>query len=118
MLDNLAVAHAHDVDGFKVDSATGRRQAQKWSLVSPVIRPVSRHKFPVGGLPMDLRVEIGKRSTKRAVQPPYALLIGNHVWLWRVIYEIVSEELIEDVEVPATLHFFGIPADDGFRGIG
>jgi hypothetical protein len=34
-----------------------------------------------------------------------------------VIYEVVGEELIEDVEVATALHFFGIPADDGFPGI-
>jgi hypothetical protein len=29
----------------------------------------------------------------------------------------LAEELLEDVEVPTALHFFGIPADDSFRRI-
>jgi pimeloyl-ACP methyl ester carboxylesterase len=36
MLDNLAVAHTHDVDGFKVDSSTGGRHAQECPLVPPL----------------------------------------------------------------------------------
>jgi hypothetical protein len=31
-----------------------------------------------------------------------------------VIHEVVGEELLEHVEVPTALHFFGIPADDSF----
>jgi hypothetical protein len=34
-----------------------------------------------------------------------------------MVNEILSEEFFEDVEVPTALHFFGIPADDGFRGV-
>jgi hypothetical protein len=35
-----------------------------------------------------------------------------------MVNEVDGEELIEDIEVPTALHFFSIPADDGFRGIG
>ena len=67
MLSDLAVAHSHDVDGFKVDSSTGRRQTQKCSLVRSMIRFVGRHKLSIGGLPMHICVEIGECSTERTV---------------------------------------------------
>jgi hypothetical protein len=67
MLGDLAVAHSHDVDGFKVDSSTGRRPPKECSLVRSMIRLVSRHKLSVGGLPMDICVEIRECSTKPAV---------------------------------------------------
>jgi hypothetical protein len=35
-----------------------------------------------------------------------------------MVDEVDGEELLEDVEVPTALHFFGIPADDSFRRIG
>jgi hypothetical protein len=67
---------------------------------------------------MDLRMEIGNCGTKRAVEAPCAVSIGSEAQLGRIVNEVDGEELIEDVEVPTALHFFGIPADDGFRGIG
>jgi hypothetical protein len=35
-----------------------------------------------------------------------------------MVNEVDGEELLEDIEVPTALHFFGIPADDSFGGIG
>src|SRR6266571_6349935 len=118
MLGDLAVMHSHDVDGFKMDASTGRRHTQECSLVSPVVRLVSRHDLPVGDLPMDFCVEIGKCGTKGVVEAPDAAFIRSGVWLGRMVNEVVSEELLEDVEVPAALHFFGIAADDSFRRVG
>jgi hypothetical protein len=54
MLGDLAVAHAHDVDGFTGDASTGRCQTQECSLVCAMIRLVRRHQLPVGGLSMDI----------------------------------------------------------------
>ena len=118
MLGDLAVVHSHDVDGFKMDSSTGRRHTQECSLVSPLVRLVSRHELPVGGLPMDLCPEVWEWGTKVVVKPPDAVLIRSGVWLGRMVDEVVSEELLEDVEVPAALHFFGIAADDSLRRFG
>jgi len=118
MLGDLAVVHPHNVDGFKVDFLTGRRHPQECSLVGSMIRLVSRHELSVGNLPVDLRVEIGECSTKGVVKTPDAIFIGSGAWLWGMVNEVVSEEFLEDVEVPTALHFFGIPADDSFRGIG
>lgn len=118
MLGDLAVAHAHDVDGFTVDASTDRCQTQECSLVCAMIRLVRRHQLPVGGLSMDICVEIGECRTKRAVQASCAVSIGSAVWLGCMVNEVDGEELLEDVEVPTALHFFGIPADDSFRGIG
>jgi hypothetical protein len=35
-----------------------------------------------------------------------------------MINEVVGEELLEGFEIPATLHLFGVPADNSFGGIG
>jgi len=35
-----------------------------------------------------------------------------------VVDEVVGEELLEHVEVPKALHFFGVPTDNSFCGIG
>jgi hypothetical protein len=35
-----------------------------------------------------------------------------------MVYEVVSKELLEYLEIPTALYFFRIPADDSFRGVG
>ena len=54
MLGDLAVAHAHDVDGVKVDASTGRRHTQECSPARAMRRLGRRHQLPIGGLPMEL----------------------------------------------------------------
>jgi hypothetical protein len=34
-----------------------------------------------------------------------------------VVDEVVGKEFLERLEVPTALDFFGIPPDDGFRGV-
>jgi hypothetical protein len=101
-----------------MDFSTSWRHTQERSLVRSMIRLVSSNKLPVGCLPMDFRMEIGECGAKCAVQASRAISIGSDVWLWGMVNEIVSEEILEDVEVPTALHFFGVPADDGFRVVG
>ena len=67
---------------------------------------------------MDFRAEIGEGSAKGVVKDPDAVFIWSGVWLGRVVNEVVSEKLFEELEVPAALYFFGIAADDRFRGLG
>jgi hypothetical protein len=62
MLNDLAVAHAHDVDSLELNFAHGRRHAQEVSLVDPVISLVRRHAVAIGDLPMDVGVKVGKSS--------------------------------------------------------
>jgi hypothetical protein len=42
-------------------------------------------------------------------------LIRSATWLRRVIQKVVSEQFLEDFEVPSTLDLLGIPSNDGFR---
>jgi hypothetical protein len=35
-----------------------------------------------------------------------------------MVDEVVGKELLEYRKVPTALHFFGIAADDSFRGVG
>jgi hypothetical protein len=35
-----------------------------------------------------------------------------------VVHEIVGEQLLEQIEVPVPLDFFGIAANNGLRGFG
>jgi len=67
---------------------------------------------------MDLGVEIGERGAEGVVKEPYAVFIRSGVRLGRMVDEVVGEELLEDVEIPTALHFFGIAPDDSFCGLG
>jgi hypothetical protein len=118
MFGNLAVVHSHDVHGFKVDFSAGWRYTQECSLVRSIIGLVSRHKLSIGDLPMNIRMEIRECRAKCVIKDPDAIFIRGSVGLGRVVNEVISEELFEDLEVPTALHFFGIAADDGFCGGG
>lgn len=61
-------------------------------------------------------MEIGESGTERMLQASCAVFVGSAVRLGRVVEEVVGEDFLEDVEVPTALHFFGVPADDRFRG--
>ena len=116
MLGDLAVAHAHDVDGLELDFAAGRRHAKELSPVRPVIGFVGRHAVTIGKLPMDVGVKVGKGSAQNLVELASAVLVGGASRLRRVIEKVVGEEFVEHFEIPAALHLFGVPADDCLRG--
>ena len=116
MLGDLAVAHAHDVDGLELNFAACRRHAEKFSQVRPVVSLVGRHPVAIGKLPMDFGVEVGESGAEDFVQLSRAGLVGRAARLRRVVEEIVGEELIEHVEISAALHFFGIAADNRLCG--
>src|SRR5215831_20111926 len=117
MIGDLAVMHSHDIRSFKVDSSAGRLNTQECSLMSSMIRLVSRHNLTVGSLPMDLCMEIRECSAECVVKASDTVFIRRGVWLWRMVNEVVSEEILEGIEVPTALHFFGIAADDSLCGI-
>src|SRR5260221_6008436 len=112
MICDLPVTHAHDVDRLEVDFAMGRSDAKENSFMCPVIRFICRYVFPIGELPMDLSMEIRERGTKITVEVAYTLLIRSRVRLRCMVNEIICEEFFKHVEVPLSLHFFGISADD------
>ena len=69
-----------------------------------MIRLVGRHTIAIRKLPVDFRVEIRERFTKVRVELPNARLVGARSRLCRVIHKIVSEDLLENVEVSTTLN--------------
>ena len=60
VLGDLAVAHAHDINGLEMNFAARRRHAQEFSPVGPVIGLVRRHAVAICELPMDVGVKVGK----------------------------------------------------------
>jgi hypothetical protein len=48
----------------------------------------------------------------RPMQLPRARLVGCEAGLRRVVEKIIGEEFVEHIEVPATLYFLGIAAND------
>src|SRR6516225_9313342 len=99
MVGDFAVLHTHDVDRLEMDFSVSWSDAEKWSLVSAVVRLVRRHSVAIGKLPVDLRMKIRECSTKIRVEFSYACLVWSCVRLWCVIDETVCEEFVEDVEV-------------------
>ena len=116
MLGDLAVAHPHDIDGLELNFAAGRRHAEEFSPVCPVIGLVGRHAVAIGNLPMDVGVKVGKRRAENFVELPRTVLIGRASRLRRVIEKIVGEQFVEHGEIPAALHLLGVAADDSLRG--
>jgi hypothetical protein len=80
----------------------------------PGVGLVGRHAVSVGKLPVDLGVKVRKRDTEISVEFPDTRFVWRRARLRGVINKIVSEQFFEDIEVPVTLDFFGIPADDSF----
>ena len=117
MLRDLTIAHSHSIDGFEMDFATSRRDPQECALVGSMIGLVSCHEVAVGGLPMDFGVEVGKCGAKYVVEFSRTVSVGGAARLGRMVDEVHSEELLEDFEVPAALHFHRIATNDGFRSL-
>jgi len=79
----------------------------------PVIGLERGDEFAIRRLPMNVCVEIGKRSSECMVKTPSSGLVGSTIRLRCVVHEIVGEKFLEDLEIPTALHFFSIAADDG-----
>jgi hypothetical protein len=116
MLGDLAIAHPHDIDGLELNLPARRRHAQKFSAMRPVIGLVCRHAVPIGKLPMNFGVKVGECGAQCSIQVSRACLVGRAVRLWGMVKKIVGKELFEHFEIPTALHFFGIAANDCFRG--
>src|ERR1700732_4847583 len=98
VLGDLAVVHPHGIDGVEVDLAAGGGHSEERPLVGAVVRLEGGHDLAVRGLPMDHRVEVGKRGPKRMVQVARAGLVRGSPGLRRVVAEIVGEELLVQTE--------------------
>ena len=108
VVGDLAVSHAHHVNGFELNSAMRRSNSEEWAIVCTVIGFVGRHPVAIGQLPMDLRAKVGEGVTNIAVQFPDARFIGCHVRLRGVVHEIVREKVFEEIEVAFALDLFRI----------
>jgi hypothetical protein len=111
VLDDLAVPHPHGVDRLEVDLPTGGGDAEEQPLVGAMVGLVGRDEVAVGGLPVDLGMEVGERLAQQVVELPSAGLIRGPAGLRRVVEEVVGEELLEELEVSLTLD--GVAPDDG-----
>ena len=89
MLLDLAVVHAHSVYGLELYLFARGRNAKECSLVRSVIGLEGRHDLPLGGLPMDNRVEVGERLPKGLVEAACAGLVRRLVGLGRMVEKIV-----------------------------
>src|SRR5262245_1287740 len=106
------VTDAHDIDGFELNGAVGRRDAQQRTVMRAVIGLEGRHAFTISKLPMNLGVEIGECFTEVGVELSHASLVGRCSWLRRVIDEVVGKQFVEDVERAVALHFLGVTTHD------
>src|SRR5262249_1089752 len=114
----FAVLHAHAIDRLEVNFAMGWSEAEERSFMRPVVGLVGSHTISISNLPVDLRMKVGKRHAKVGIELPDAGLVGSCARLRCVVNKILSEEFLEEVEVPTALHFFGIAADDSFCVLG
>jgi hypothetical protein len=77
---------------------------------------VGRHPVTISKLPMDFGVEVGESGAEDFVQLSRAGLVGRAARLRCVVDEVVGEQFIEHREIAASLHFFGVAANDRFCG--
>src|SRR6516225_310960 len=82
--------------------------------MSAIVRLVRSHSIAISKLPMDLRVKVRERNTKIGVEFSHTDFVGCRPRLRCVVDEIVSKELVENIEVSPTLDLFAVSADDGF----
>src|SRR6516165_923330 len=118
MVGDLAVLDTHDVDRLEMNLAMSWSDPKKWPLMSAVVRLVRSHSIAISKLPMDLRMKVRERNTKIGVEFSHTGFVGCRPRLRCVVDEIVSEELVENIEVPPPLDLFGVSADDGFSRFG
>src|SRR5262249_34893032 len=114
MVGDLAVLDTHDVDRLEMNLAMSWSDSKKWPLMSAVVRLVGSHSIAISKLPMDIRMKVRERNTKIGVEFSHTGFVGCGPRLWCVVDEIVSKELVENIEVPPALDLFGVSADDGF----
>src|SRR5262245_45238858 len=117
MVCDLAVLDPHHINRFEMNLAMGRSNPKKQALVSPMVSFVRRHSISVGKLPVDFGMKIGECRTHVSVELSDTRLIGSVPRLRWVVDKVVVEQFFEDLEVPLSLNFFGIAADDSLRGV-
>src|SRR5262249_39076957 len=98
VVGDLTALYAHDVDSFKMNPAVSWIDSEELPFMRSRVGFVRYNPIPIAELPVDLCVKIGECLPKVAVQLPHAGLVGRHVWLGRVVDEIVREKLFEDIE--------------------
>ena len=59
-------------------------------------------------------MKVGERNTKIGVECSRTGFVGCRPRLRCVVDEIVSKELLKNIEVSPSLDLFGVSADDGF----
>jgi hypothetical protein len=116
MVGDFAVLDPHDIDSLETDFTVSWGDAKKGPFVSAVVGLEGCHSVTIGKLPVDLRMKVGECVTHIRVEFSYACLVWSGVRLWRMIGEIVVEDLVEDVKSSLSLDLFGIPAYNGFLG--
>src|SRR5215472_10648316 len=117
MVGDLAGLDTHDVDRLEMNLAMSWSDPKKWPLMSAVVRLVRSHSIAISKLPMDLRMKVRERNTKISVEFSHTGFVWCRSRLRCVVDEIVSKELVENIEVSPPLDLFRISADDGFSRI-
>src|SRR5215475_15206262 len=97
--------------------AMSRSDAEKRTLVCPMVGFVRRHSVSVNKLPVDFSVKIGEGLPHVCIKITYAGLVWSCAWLRGVIYKIMCEQFFEDVESPFALNFLDAAAHNRFRFI-
>src|SRR5215472_8022256 len=113
MVGDLAILDTDDVDRLEMNLAMSWSDSKKWPLMSAVVRLVRSHSIAFSKLPMDLGMKVRERNTKIGVELSHTGFVRCRPWLWCVVDEIVSEELVENIEVSSPLDLFGVSGDDG-----
>src|SRR5262244_4152250 len=97
--------------------AMSRSDAEKRTLVCPMVGFEGRHSVSVSKLPVDFSVKIGEGLPHVCIKITYAGLVWRCAWLRGVIYKIMCEQFFEDVEPPFALNFLDAAAHNRFRFI-
>src|SRR6185436_8038069 len=77
MVDDLAVAHPHRVDAFKMNLAVSWGDAKKWPFMRAVVRLVCRHPVTIGELLVNLRMKVGECGTNIAIELTHSRFVGS-----------------------------------------
>src|SRR5215472_8157854 len=108
MVSDLAAVDTHDVDRLEMNLAMSWSDSKKWPLMSAVVSLVRSHSIAISKLPMDLRMKVRERNTKIGVELSHTGFVGCRPRLRCVVDETVSKELVENIEVSASLDLFGV----------
>ena len=98
MVSDLAVLDAHDIDRLEMNLAMSWSDSKKWPLMSAVVRLVRSHSIAISKLPMDLRMKVRERNTKIGIELSRTGFVGCRPRLRCMVDEIVSKELVENIE--------------------